>query len=353
MGGIERQMSITANYFATKDIEVHFITLFPFEPFFILDERIKVYIPPYAFPRTGRNVLQTASYYIKILSPFNGYIKQQIKKIKPDAILSIGDWFPHAIMLQLKELKIPFYYSNVSNPLIKYNWFPELIRKTAYRFSPPAGIIAQTSAAAERKKKLLGNKILIKIIPNPVLEIMHYPIKKENWIVSVGRLHLEKGFVRLMEVFAQINAPGWKLVLAGNGVHEKEIKQKAIDLEIDERVIFLGKVQNIPELLSKSKIFVLASHQEGFPNALCEGMAAGLPCLAFDIIAGPGDIINDGTSGYLIPDGNLKLMAKRIQYLIENEQERIKLGQEAEKITETYSVVKIGNKLLEFIFEKH
>ncbi|KAF0200326.1 MAG: group 1 glycosyl [Bacteroidetes bacterium] len=353
MGGIERALSTLANYFISNGKEVHFLTFFPFEPFFTLDKRIHFYSPPYSFSHTGRNALQTSLYYVKMLSPLNGYIRKEIRQIRPDVILCFGDWFPHAIMLQLKGLKIPFYYCNRSNPLIKYNWKEELIRKVAYRFAPPAGIIAQTSAAAERKKRILGNKIPIKIIPNPVLKLEHYPIEKENWIVSVGRLHIEKGFVRLMEAFAQINAPEWKLVLAGEGVHAKEIKQKSVDLGISNRVVFLGKVLNISELLFKSKIFVLASHREGFPNALCEGMAAGLACISFDIVAGPSDIIENNVNGYLVEDKDIKGLAEKMQYLIEHPETMARFGFEAKKITEHLSINKIGDMFLNFILKQN
>lgn len=353
MGGIERAMSTLANYFVSRGHEVHFITLFPFEPFFVLDERINVYIPPYSFPRYGRSLLQTISYYAKMLAPFLGYIYKVVKRVRPDVILSFGDVFPHLAMLQLVNLKIPFFYSNRSNPNIKYSFLITTIRNIAYKVSPPTGVIAQTNEALLRKRKILGNKIPIVIIPNPVRRIeKKSDIEKENWIVSVGRLHLEKGFVRLLEVFSMIESAEWKLVLAGGGLHENEIKQKAIDLGIAEKVIFLGKVSDIDTLLLKSRIFVLSSHNEGYPNALCEAMSAGLACLAFDIVAGPKDIIKDGENGFLIPDNDLNTMADKLQLLINNDELRVKFGQNAMQIYKSNNIESIGNRFLDFILQK-
>lgn len=352
MGGIERAMSTLANYFVTQGYDIHYITLFPFEPFFELDKRITAHTPPYPFPRFGRTLLQTTNYYLKMLSPLQGHIRRVIRKIKPAVIMCFGDWFPHVIMLQLAGLNIPFYYCNRSNPNIKYGIVGSMFRKMAYTFTPPAGVIAQTKEAMIRKKKILGNNVPIKIIPNPVRRIDGENIEKENWIVSIGRLHLEKGFVRLLEAFSKTADQGWKLVLAGGGQHETEIKQKARELGLSDRVLFLGKVSDIDNLLLKSKIFVLASHQEGYPNALCEAMSAGLACISFDIVAGPKDIIIDGKNGFLIPDNDLEALSEKIELLIKNPDIRQNLGGNARNISSTNSIEFIGNQFLDFILEK-
>jgi glycosyltransferase involved in cell wall biosynthesis len=155
-----------------------------------------------------------------------------------------------------------------------------------------------------------------------------------------------------MTAFSKIDNKGWKLVLAGGGKHEAEIKQKAIELGISEKIVFLGKVSNIDNLLLKSKIFVLASHQEGYPNALCEAMSAGLACISFDIVAGPKDIITNGSNGFLIPDNDLETLSEKMQFLIENPEEITRLGNNARTISDTNSIESIGNQFLNFILEK-
>lgn len=349
MGGIERAMSSLANYIiANYDLEVCYLTIYPFEHFFSLNNGISLHEPPYQFSRSGRSAFETMKYYNHVLSPFNGYIKKKIFELKPDVIVCFGDWIPHLVMLGVHN-KIPLYYSNRSNPNIKYSFQLEFIRKLAYWLTPPTGIIAQTSAAASRKKSLLGNKSRIQVIPNPARIVEVLDVEKYNYIISVGRLHLEKGFVRLMEVFAALNAIDWKLVLVGGGVHEKEIRNKAEELGISDRIIFTGKSKEVDMWLNKSKIFVLSSHNEGFPNALCEGMAAGLACASFDIVAGPADIIENGVNGFLVPDGDLDAMRLVLQNLIENEELRVRVGEEAKKIVDKYSFSAISKRFVEFI----
>ncbi len=352
LGGIERSLSILANQFVKLGHEVHFVKIFPFDDFYQLDERVKLHNPPFSFSKKGDSPLKNIIYYFRVLSPIGGYIKNLIKQIKPDTVLSYGDWFPHLIMLGLRN-KFPFYYSNRSNPRIKYTKSIELIRSLAYKLTPPTGIIAQTSQAKDRKLKLLGNRSEIKIVPNPAPNFSEINCEKENWIVSVGRMHKEKGFIRLMESFSKIeNKKNWKLVLVGDGIHSKEITEMAKIYGVQDSVLFLGKILDVQSVLCKSKIFAFASHHEGFPNALLEGACAGLACVSFDIIAGPRDIITHGENGFLIEDGNIHEMARILQYLIDNENEIIKYGEAAKRSTSRFNADFITQEILTFILAK-
>jgi GalNAc-alpha-(1->4)-GalNAc-alpha-(1->3)-diNAcBac-PP-undecaprenol alpha-1,4-N-acetyl-D-galactosaminyltransferase len=140
-------------------------------------------------------------------------------------------------------------------------------------------------------------------------------------------------------------------MLAGGGKHENEINQKIIEYGFTEEVVLLGKVSDIDQLLLKSKIFVLSSYQEGYPNALCEAMSAGLACISFDIVAGPRDIIIDNENGFLIPDNDIQALTEKIQYLIDNVAIRERLGSNARKISETNSIELIGNTYLNFMLK--
>jgi len=349
MGGIERATSTLANQFASRGHEVHFIKIFPFVDFYELNNDIKIYTPQKKFLKKDVSILGNILYYWNVLNPFYGLILKIVKNINPDAILSFGDWFPHLVMLGLRN-KFPFYYGNRSNPNIKYPFYIELIRKTAYKIAPPTGIIAQTQKAKERKQRILGDKANIRVIPNPAPTIPTSSEKRENWIISTGRLHKEKGFIRLIEVFAMLeNKEDWKLIIVGDGIHAHDIKAKANELGIEQYVIFTGRVKNVFELLTKSKIYVLASHNEGFPNALLEAAAAGLACLSFDIVAGPSDIITHNQNGILIPDNDLVAMKEALQKLMSDQNEIDRLGFAAKKSMERFNIERITDEYLDFL----
>lgn len=348
MGGIERAMSTLANYFVTQGVEVYYVSMFPFEHFFSLDADVKYFEPDVKYPKKG-GMIKLVRYYWKVFSPFHGYLARTLRQIAPDVVMSFGDWVPHLAMLSLRG-KYPFYYANRSNPLIHYSWEIELIRRLAYRLYPPVGIIAQTTLAKKRKEKIFKGRLpKIQIIPNPARVVRHYDIQRENYIITVGRMLWSKGFGRVIDVFYKLNAPEWKLILVGDGPAISEIKEKVCLLGLADRVVFTGKSNHVDEWLAKSKIYIMASYKEGFPNALCEAMAAGLACVSYDIVAGPRDIITDGIDGYLVPDGDEKLMVERIQELVDNPELILSMGKNAEKIVEDLSIEKIGNMYLNFI----
>src|SRR5690606_12600763 len=139
--------------------------------------------------------------------------------------------------------------------------------------------------------------VLFKVIPNAVREIRKVEADKKNYILAMGRFNdSTKGFDRLIPAFAQSRAADWTLVFAGGDEDGASLKKQADELKIRDRVKFLGKV-DVDEILSESRIFVIPSRSEGFPNALCEAMAAGLPCIAFDFDAGPRDLIINNHNG--------------------------------------------------------
>jgi glycosyltransferase involved in cell wall biosynthesis len=285
-----------------------------------------------------------------MLSPIKGAIASKIKLINPDVVISYGDWFPHLVMIGLNN-RYPFVYSNRSNPNIQYSKPIEFVRWLAYKLTPPAGIIAQTSHAKVRKQRILGDKIPIKIVPNPISFSDTPSLEKKEWIISVGRLHKEKGFIRLIEAYSAIKNQDWKLVLVGDGIHKKHITDFVKSKGIEENVIFMGKVKDVTSVLLQSKIFVLASHNEGFPNALLEACSLGIPSISFDIIAGPSDIIENEKNGILLPDGDIKGLTESIDRLIDDEELRIRIGNNAKDSSRRFDVNTIGEIIHSFLNE--
>ena len=348
MGGIERSLSTVANYLNSVKVEVHFITLFPFEDFFELNNNIFVYKPDLVFEKKQNSKINNLLYYFRMLSPVKGRIASKIKLIKPDVVVSYGDWFPHLVMLGLKNT-YPFVYSNRSNPNIRYPTLIEFVRWLAYKLTPPAGIIAQTSHAKARKQRILGDKIPIKIVPNPISFFDTPSLEKKEWIISVGRLHKEKGIIRLIEAYSAIKKQDWKLVLVGNGIHEKDIKDFVKSKGIEDSVIFMGKVKDVTSVLLQSKIFVLASHNEGFPNALLEACSLGIPSISFDIVAGPSDIVENEKNGILLRDGDINGLTIAIDRLIDDEELRNRLGSNAKNSSRQFDINLIGESIHSFL----
>jgi len=339
MGGMERASSNIANAFSKKGLEVHYVVLLKQEKFFSLEPRIRFYEPP-DFNTQSLSILKTCK-----------WLRQTIKKIHPDIILCYGQFYSAISILALVGTGMKVVISERSSPLLKWPLKQRAFNKGVFSLFKPRGILAQTQIAAHYQQKYYGTRQAIKVIPNALKSIKHYPeCTREKQILAVGRFNDSlKGFDRLLEAFALLKAKDWKLVFAGGDENGQTLKEQASQLKILDRIVFLGKVKELDKVYAQAGIFVIPSRSEGFPNALCEAMAAGLPCISFDFIAGPRDIITDEKDGLLVENGNIKALANKIQFLIDHEEERIRIGQEATKIAKRLHIDQISKMHYDFL----
>lgn len=113
-------------------------------------------------------------------------------------------------------------------------------------------------------------------------------------LVSMGREDDLKGFWHLLKSFSLIKKalPSARLMIIGDGEYQ-EYKQLADSLAIADAVLFTGVRQNPFALLRYADVYVLTSQTEGFPNALIEAMACGVPCVSVNCMTGPNEILAD------------------------------------------------------------
>ncbi|GAB4279315.1 MAG: glycosyltransferase family 4 protein [Candidatus Promineifilaceae bacterium] len=124
-------------------------------------------------------------------------------------------------------------------------------------------------------------------------------------IISVGRLVEEKNFATLIRAFAQAHArvPKTLLVLIGDGPQQKSLQKLSQELNIQDAVVFLGRVpyEQVPAHLKAADLFAFASVTETQGLVTMEAMAAGLPVTAVDA-TGTSDIVQHGKNGLLCPN---------------------------------------------------
>lgn len=158
-------------------------------------------------------------------------------------------------------------------------------------------------------------------------------------ILGLGRLSEEKGFHTLIEAFARIAGqfPAWHLTIFGEGPERSRLERLIEDRGLTARVHLPGWTTDAAAVLSQADLFVLPSRYEGFPNALLEAMAAGLPCISFDCDSGPREIIRHAMDGMLVPPGNRDELARTLAQLMEDRNLRDRLGTEARQVRERFS----------------
>ncbi|MFC3884223.1 N-acetyl-alpha-D-glucosaminyl L-malate synthase BshA [Bacillus songklensis] len=110
-----------------------------------------------------------------------------------------------------------------------------------------------------------------------------------------------------------------KLLLVGDGPEMTIVCQQVRQLGLGDRVLFLGKQENVEELYSISDLTLLLSEKESFGLVLLEAMACGVPCIGTNI-GGIPEVIIDGETGYVCEVGNIEDIASKSLYILKDEQ---------------------------------
>ena len=141
----------------------------------------------------------------------------------------------------------------------------------------------------------------------------------EIFIGNCGRLVKQKGQHYLIEVaqrLKQANKP-FKILIAGSGPLEGELKRQAEKSGVGDSIIFLGFVEDIKSFMHTIDIFVLTSLWEGFGYVIIEAMASRKPVVAFRVSSNP-ELVNHGENGFLVESGNAGELNRFISRLIES-----------------------------------
>jgi len=342
-GGMERVISLLANYFANfNNIEVHIILFGKSHIiFYEINKNIIVHKP---------KIIRKNSILL-ILSRLL-FIRREVRKLKPDAILSFGIHWNNFVLLSLTGLSYPIIVSDRGSPVRKYLFIHRIMRRVLYKRAK--WIIAQTNLSRNLLKEIIPES-KIKVIGNPVRLIKNENknILRENIILSVGRLIASKHFDRLIYIFSRLIISDWKLIIVGGDSLKQnnfeKLQELIKELKINNRVILEGEQKNVERYYLKSKIFAFTSSVEGFPNVIGEALSAGLPVISYDCIAGPSEMIEDGVNGFLVPVFNDEVFAQKLQLLIDNESLRNQMAINALKSIRKFDINKIGKEYLDFI----
>lgn len=182
----------------------------------------------------------------------------------------------------------------------------------------------------------------IRVIPNPIepMACKATPAVPDDagrfLVICVGRLCAQKNQLELVRVFGRLAAqfPLWDLRIVGDGSDREVLQALVAELGLGERVVLIGNSNQVPDLLAAAHLFCLPSLWEGFPNALAEAMASGLPAVAYRNCAGSRDLIEHGVTGLLAEPGNLDAMLAELMSVPER---RAAMGAAAVTVTERYS----------------
>ncbi len=333
-GGAERVMSLLASWWAEEGNAVTLITLdsgndsaYPIHP---AVRRLGLSVDA-----RSRNPMQGLFRNLERIA----VLRKAIRQSQSDIIISFMDTVNVLTVLASRGLGKTVILSEHTDPSsydIGCIW--DGLRRLTYRSADITVCLTQSALASlQAKTKLKGC-----VIPNPV--VMPAGSSRtiegktsgaaEHIVAAMGRLVPEKGFDLLLHAYSRIahRHPGWSLVIMGQGPLKSELVLLAKTLKLEDRVRFTGEVIEPYLILRQADLFVLSSRFEGFPIALCEAMACGLPVVSFNCPSGPADIIRDGVDGILTPAQDVGALAAAMHRLMGDDKERARLAVKAPEV---------------------
>lgn len=336
VGGMERAATNLANIMVEEGIEVAFFLFAKTNHFYNLNNHIDIFEP-----QNNNSILGNTK---KILR-----YKKACKKWQPDAVISYGQTSNILAMIANLGTGKRLFISDRGNPLI---YSKKLSHKIIRWFCSKylAGIIQQSQKAKDVALKEMRCKN-IAVIGNPILPLddsLLCNAKRENIVVSVGRFISTKNFDLLIQWFSELPTD-WKLVIVGGDFQLERCKELVTQLKMEERIQLVGKQSNVKDYLLKSKIFAFTSTSEGFPNVIGEALAAGLPVVSFDCMAGPSEMITNGYNGYLVEDFDKEGFCRSLLYLINNEEERQRMSKNAVESIKKFDSRLITKRTIDFV----
>ena len=171
----------------------------------------------------------------------------------------------------------------------------------------------------------------IVVIPNPLSyypDVVNDVPKDHGRIIFVGRFNHEKRIDKLIDAFSLIadKYPEWHVDIFGEGNERQNLLDQIASLNLKGRIIIHEPTKAIYDEYKRSEMLVLCSEHEAYSLVLVEAMCCGVPCVSFDCPVGPGEIINDGVTGCLVKNGDVRDLASKIEWLIVHESERREMG---------------------------
>lgn len=341
-GGVERVLTLKANYFAEHfgyDITI-ILTEGKDKPlFYSLSDKIRVINLDVNFEEMWTcSFLKKIFVYLKKQRIYRKRLTEELMRLRPDITISllrreinfinhIKDGSKKIGELHVNRANYRNFEAGDSSAL--KNLFAKFwMRSLVSHLKQLDRFVVLT----EEDKASWTELDHVEVIPDPLaFDIGEVSPLTAKRVIAVGRYVYQKGFDLLLQAWAKIEKqhPDWELAIYGMG-DRTPYEQLMDQLQIDRSRCHLnGSTSDIKKEYLNSSLFVFSSRFEGFGMVLIEAMACGLPVISFDCPCGPKDIVRHNEDGILVPSGNIDSLADAMQQLMSNDQKRQQMASAA------------------------
>ena len=356
-GGVERVLTLKANYFAEHfgyDITI-ILTEGKGKPlFYPLSNKIKVINLNIGFEKLWTcSFIRKIFVYLKKQRQFKKALTNELMRIRPDITISllrreinfindIKDGSRKIGELHVNRANYRNFEANDSNfikSLFAKFWMHSLVAKLKK--------LDRFVVLTEEDKEAWPELKNIRVIPDPLSFLpTKYSELKEKRVIAVGRYVYQKGFDLLLQAWSKIEKlyPDWQLAIFGDGdrtPYENQMKALGIN---DNSCHLNGPTSNIQQEYINSSIFVFTSRFEGFGMVLVEAMVCGLPVVSFDCPCGPKDIVKDNEDGILVENGNIEALCASLIRLMDDNSLRLIMSEAGQKNAKRFGIEQIAER---------
>ena len=354
-GGMEKVLANKVNYFVDKvGYEVHIITQEQKGLPLCYEFDKRVILHDIEISKLNKKVIKGFT-FIKNIFALRKIYNTLFDKIQPDIIIVCERGY-NDFVIPFTDKNIPkireFHFAkeavevHASLMNTKDRFRHLLVYKFIFRmFNKYDYLVLLTN----RDKRNGGYRTKTEVIANmneSSLPIEIAPLENKN-VITVGSMHDDrKRFDIQIKLWKEVvkKHPSWKLNIYGGGVGKEKLQNLIDQLNLNKNVILHGSSNTMSKHYLDSSIFLFTSTAEGLPMVLIEALSYGIPCVSFDCPTGPSDIITNEVDGYVLEDGNIKLMKEKLFKLIEDNELRKTMGINARKNAERYTTDHIGKQ---------
>ncbi|EAH7597414.1 glycosyltransferase family 4 protein [Campylobacter upsaliensis] len=340
-GGAERVLVTLANALC-KEHEVKIIKFHAEDSFYKLEKEVLVKtLPQFSFYNLYHKI---ASRIKKIVA-----LRKALRENESDVFISFLDTTNIACIVAKMGLKTPLIICEHSNEAYLKSKFWRILRRLSYPYAQILSVLGSSDKAFYEKfvKKVV-------ILNNPC----HFSLnvkthfQKENLVLFVGRLDHNKNasmFIKAVALLKENSLLNYRFCIVGDGELRENLENEARNLKA--KVEFLGRVEDMALLYERAKVLCLCSFIEGLPTVLIESLYFDVCRISSAYYNGARDLIDDEKDGLLVSQNDEKALALALERVLNDENLREKLVENARKRQKDYELSHIKKQWLDLIRE--